>query len=377
MRPTFEILGLVIAMAAVVATMLSAIRAVVLPRATQNFLPRVTTRAVRSAFRLRAHRLSSYPERDRVMAMLAPVALLSMLLTWVLVIFASYAVMFFCLGGRSVAAAVEMSGSSIVTLGTTADPRFWPSALSYSEAGLGLLLVALFISYFPSIYSAFTRRETGVTLLQVRAGDPPRATTMLIRYQRIEESHYRLTELWRSWETWFADIEESHTTFPILAYFRSPQPERSWVTSAGALLDAASFWMAAIDHPNDPDAQLCVRAGFLALRRIADAFDISYDPDPGADGPISVSRAEWDDAVAELAEAGVPLLADRDRAWADWRGWRVNYDSVLLRLARLTEAPPAPWVSDRSPIAGPAPHAPGRRANGWRPGPRRWPRTRG
>ena len=63
---------------------------------------------------------------------------------------------------------------------------------------------------------------------------------MLIRYHRIEEPRYRLTELWRTWEAWFADIEESHTTFPILAYFRSPQPDHSWITSAGALLDGAS-----------------------------------------------------------------------------------------------------------------------------------------
>src|SRR5262249_41093178 len=82
-------------------------------------------------------------------------------------------------------------------------------------------------------YGAFSRRESGVALLQVRAGNPPRATNMLIRYHRIEESRYRLTELWRTWEVWFADIEETHTTFPILAFFRSPQPERSWITSAG------------------------------------------------------------------------------------------------------------------------------------------------
>ena len=37
------------------------------------------------------------------------------------------------------------------------------------------------------------------------------------------------------------------------------------------------------------------------------------------------------------------------QAWEAWKGWRVNYDTVLLNLARLVEAPPTPWVSDRSP----------------------------
>jgi hypothetical protein len=152
---------------------------------------------------------------------------------------------------------------------------------------------------------------------------------------------------------------ESHTSFPILVFFRSPQPERSWITAAGALLDGASFWAACVEHPIDPDVQLCLRAGFLALRRIADSFKIAYDPDPAADDPITISRHEWDGAMAEMEAAGMPLLADREQAWRDWSGWRVNYDSVLLLLARLVEAPPAPWVSDRSPIRRP-PHGFGR-----------------
>ena len=52
-----------------------------------------------------------------------------------------------------------------------------------------------------------------------------------------------------------------------------------------------------------------------------------------------------------MAGAGVPLKADRDQAWRDFAGWRVNYDIVLLSLARLTQAPAAPWSSDRSPVA--------------------------
>jgi hypothetical protein len=42
------------------------------------------------------------------------------------------------------------------------------------------------------------------------------------------------------------------------------------------------------------------------------------------------------------------LIADRDAAWRDFAGWRVNYDTVLLALAAMTMAPYAPWSSDRS-----------------------------
>lgn len=338
-------------MALILATVLSAVRSTVLPRAAQSRIAGGSVRAVRAMFRLRTHRASSYEDRDRATAMLGPVAALGMLATWLLLIAAGYVLIYLGVTRGSLARCIELSGSSIFTLGTTSDRRLGPSVLTYSEAGLGLLILALLITYLPSIYNAFARRETGVSLLQVRAGSPPRGVSMLIRYHRIEERLSELTELWRQWEAWFADIEESHTTFPILCYFRSPQPERSWITAAGALLDGASFWVACVEHGVDADAQLCIRAGYLALRRIADTLGVIYPPDPSPGDPITIDRFEWDGAMAEMESAGIPLRADRELAWRDWRGWRVNYDAVLLRLARLVEAPPAPWVSDRSPNA--------------------------
>jgi hypothetical protein len=344
-------LSFVVGLALVVVTVVAAVRGTVLPRAVASQINRVPAVAVRSLFRFRANRSASYETRDRIMAMLGPISLLAQLATWLLLIMVGYTLMYLAVTDRSLTRSIELSGSSIFTLGTTSDPHLGPLLLTYTEAALGLLLVALLITYLPSIYGAFSRRESGVALLQVRAGNPPRATNMLIRYHRIEESRYRLTELWRTWEAWFADIEETHTTFPILAFFRSPQPERSWITSAGALLDGASFWAGAIEHPKDPDVQLCIRAGTLALRRIADVFRVPYPPDPAPDDPISVSRQEWDEAVAEMKAAGLEMLDDREQAWKAWKGWRVNYDEVLLNLARLVEAPPAPWVSDRSPVS--------------------------
>lgn len=339
--------------ALIAVTILSAIRTTVLPRGTQSRVSSAVVTAVRALFRLRARRSDSYETRDRIMAMLGPVALLAILASWLLLVMTGFTLVYLAVTGRSLARAIELSGSSMFTLGTTSENTLGPLMVTYAEAGLGLLILALLITYMPSIYGAFSRRENGVALLQVRAGSPPRAASMLIRFHRIEEPRFRLTELWRQWETWFADVEETHSTFPILVFFRSPQPERSWITTAGALLDGAAFWVAAVEHPMDPDAQLCLRAGYLALRRIAELFGIRFDPDPPPDGPISIGRPEWEKEMDEMADAGVPVKGDRDEAWAAWSGWRVNYDQVLLELARLVEAPLAPWASDRSPVGAP------------------------
>jgi hypothetical protein len=331
-------------------TLSSAVRATILPRGVQNRLSRLSTLAVQVAFRLRAGRSASYERRDRLMAMLGPTALLLLLASWLVSIMIGYFLIYLGVATSSPRKAVELSGSSVFTLGTTSSPRLGANVISYTEAALGLVLLTLMISYLPSIYAAFSRREQGVSLMRTRAGSPPSAATLLIRYHRIEETRYRLTQLWQTWEAWFADVGQTHTTFPALVFFRSPEPSESWVNSAGALLDSAAFWVACVDHPRDPDAQLCIRAGFQMLQRVAAGFDVPYDADPTPDDRISIERDEWDPVMQEMSDAGIPLIADRDQAWRDWRGWRVNYDTVLLNLARLVEAPPAPWLSDRSPL---------------------------
>jgi len=208
------------------------------------------------------------------------------------------------------------------------------------------VLVALLIAYLPTMYTAFSRRETAVTLLDVRAGTPPSAVEMLKRYQRLHGLD-RLSDVWEQWEVWFGEVEETHTSLAALVFFRSPQPDRSWVTAAGAVLDAASLTVSTVDIPFEPRAALCIRAGYLALRHVASTFRIPYKPDVTRDDPISVTREEYDSACDELAAEGVPLKPDREQAWLDFKGWRVNYDVVLLALAALTLAPTAPWSGDR------------------------------
>jgi hypothetical protein len=199
------------------------------------------------------------------------------------------------------------------------------------------------------MYSAFSRREQVVNMLEVRAGSPPSALEMLLRFHR-NQGLEKLSDYWQVWEAWFADIEESHTTLPALIFFRSPRPENSWVTAAGAVLDAAAITLSTIEIPYEVSAALSIRAGFLALRRIADYFDIPNPHDPHYPAtPICIERAEYDEVVDQLAKAGLPIKADREKAWRDFAGWRVNYDRALILLCGLVMAPQAPWSSDRAP----------------------------
>ena len=114
------------------------------------------------------------------------------------------------------------------------------------------------------------------------------------------------------------------------------------------MLDAAALRSSVLNLPQNARAQLCLRSGYLCLRRIADYFGIEHDADPSPDDPISIDRSEFDAAYDELAGFGVPVRPQREQCWRDFKGWRVNYDTVLIALAGLTAAPYAPWSSDRS-----------------------------
>jgi hypothetical protein len=328
-------------------TVLSAVLTVVVPRGTPVLLTRWVFLGVRGLFSLLGRRGSSYRQRDQAMAMYAPVSLLSLALTWLALELLAYMLIYWSLGERPWGLAFALSGSSLLTLGFTRPPDLPGMALSFSEGALGVMLLALLISYLPAIYASFSRREALVAALDVRAGLPPTAAEMLERMSRIKGLD-QMAGFWKRWEEWFVDIEETHTTNPALVFFRSPVWQRSWVTAAGAVLDAAAISASTVEGPRQTDAELCIRAGYLSLRRIADYFAIPYEPEPSPDDPVSIARQEYEEVCDRLAKAGVPLRPDREQTWRDFAGWRVNYDTVLLALAGLVMAPYAPWSSDRS-----------------------------
>ena len=337
----------VLSAAVIVATFGSAVRTVIIPRGIPARLARFVFFNTRRLFRLRARPKAPYEKRDRIMALYAPVGLLALLVTWLSLLLLGYAGVFWAVEGGSYWAAVDLSGSSLLTLGWARPDDPAATILSFSEAGVGLIMLAMLIAYLPAIYTVFSRRENMVAGLEVRAGSPPSGVEMLQRSWRVDRLD-SLHGVWERWEEWFLDVAETHTSFPAVVFFRSPVPQHAWVTAAGAVLDGAALLLSSVDRESDPQAAYCIRSGYLALRRVAEFFNIPFDPDPSPDDPIAIAREEFDEALEDLRRQGLPLRRDRDRAWADFAGWRVNYDRVLIALGGLTMAPLAPWSSDRS-----------------------------
>ncbi len=344
-----RVLAFILGFALLAEAWLSAIKTLVLPRSARDPIAGFVFRSIRWLFNIRLKRARTYKQRDRIMAFYAPFSLLALLPIWLFISSLGFTGMYWALGVDDLYTAFRTSISSLLTLGFASQDRMSLTLLDFTAATLGLMMIALLIAYLPSMYNAFSRREAAVALLEVRAGKPPSAVEMISRYQRIHGLD-KLSEQWQSWETWFTEVEESHTSLAALVFFRSPRSDRSWVAAAGTVLDAAALTRSSIDIPPEPRADLCIRAGYLCLRHIADFFNIAYNHDPHyPDHPISVSRDEFEAALDRLEARGVPVSTDREQAWVDYAGWRVNYDQVLIALADLTMAPESPWTGDRSP----------------------------
>lgn len=336
-------------LALVLSTSLSALSTFVVPRSVRSQLNRFVFSMVRRAFLLCFNFLRDYESRDALMAYYIPLGLVLLVPTWYVLVAVGYAGMYWAMGVGDFFTCFRLSGSSLLTLGIASSDNFLVTVFAFSEATLGLTLVALLISYLPTMYAAFSRREEAVNLLEIRAGSPPSAVQMILRFHRVHGLD-RLNDYWSTWEIWFSDVEESHTVLTALVFFRSPNPYRSWVTAAGAVLDSAALTLSVVDIPRSASAQFVIRAGYIALQQISDYYETPYPKKPSyPTDPISIRREEFDDALDQLAAGGVPLKADREQAWLDYAGWRVNYDAVLLSLCSLTMAPFAPWSSDRAP----------------------------
>src|SRR5512132_583767 len=168
----------------VILTLSSAVSTFVLPRAARSQLNRIVFGLLRRLINFFLHFAKTYRRRDAIMAYYAPIGLLLLLPTWYLLILAGYAAIYWALGAGDLFAVFRLSGSSLFTLGFDISKTPMVTVFAFSEAMLGLMLVGLLIAYLPTMYSAFARREQAVNMLEVRAGSPPSAVEMLLRFHR-------------------------------------------------------------------------------------------------------------------------------------------------------------------------------------------------
>ena len=331
---------------AVVWALLEAIRAFVIPRGVQ-VRSRVVFYWVFRSLRWVA-RLRGAVDReavDGIMVYGAPIAVLGLPLLWLITTLLGFAGIFWAIDGGGFGDAVVVSGSSLFTLGFEKPDGVGGAIVAFACATVGLGLLALVITYLPTLNAAFSRRESIVAMLDTRAGSPPDAITLIERHH-VFAGIETLDALWPEWERWIVDVGETHYTHPMLVFFRSSEPDHSWVSATATLLEAANFRLSAIDAtgPGNAAAWMFYRAGLGAVQRLRAFFTYRV-----SDRDIEpVDRAEFERVLVHFEEVGVSLVDDHELAWERFCRRRAEYEPVLDALARLVEAPAGLW-----PVASP------------------------
>jgi hypothetical protein len=364
-----HVLAVIVGTVVALAVLGSALKTVVLPR--QGF-PRLSQFVFALVHRLMVHQALTHPRRDDRLAnslrgLYAPVALVSLPLAWMILTMLAFTGVYWGTRDLSWSRAFEISVSSVTTMGF-AEPngtgRIW---IAFVEAIIGLGLVALLISYLPTIYSAYNDREKGTNRLRPIAGSPPSAPEFLQSLQRL--GSLESPDLWRDAADWMLDLEQTHTAFPILSYFPESDPEQSWVATVGSVLDASALAFAvSVGELGDvfDDVQkgpLTVLVyGLPLIVRIARAVNIPVPPPArlpelmahsGQPAPaVSVSRDEYQGAMAALSGILVLQPGREEEAWRRFAWIRSGYEPALRALAGVTLAAPAPWTTDRPAMVG-------------------------
>jgi hypothetical protein len=352
MREAAAWIGFVAGLIVVLGTAGSLVRTLILPRGlTSRLAVFVGRRLVWRSFLFVANRFESYETKDKILALSGPVSLLALLVTWLLSFFLGFALLLWPLIDGSFAEALRESGSSLLTLGIVGGVASGANVVYFVAAATGLIVVALQIAYLPTLYASFNRRETLVTLLQSRAGAPAWGPEILVRAHMVGLMP-NLPDLYAEWERWAADVAESHTNYPVLVWWRSPHPLRSWILALIALMDSAALYNAIAPKSAPIEGRLVIRMGFTCLRSIAEVMRIPFDPDPLPTDPIELTYEEFAGGVHRLESVGFPMERTIEEAWDHFKGWRVNYERVAYALADAVVAPPGPWSGERRHLPG-------------------------
>jgi hypothetical protein len=338
----------------------SVIGTLIVPRAVSSWLTNQVDWVVDRVFRAASSRIHDHRRRDKVLAGQVAALLLAQIVVWLLMFFFGFSLILWPLVHGGITNAFSTAGPALWEIGSERASGGVERAIIDVASLTGIITVTLQIAYLPTLYSAFNRRETEVALLNARAGVPSWGPELLAR------THYALgsgvstidtlPQLYADWERWAADVTESHTTYLPLVRFRSPRPLSSWVTALLAILDSAALILALSPQqaPTVP-ARMCLRSGFLCFREIARAmgFDVPDEPDPAAG--ISLTYAEFLDAIARMRKVDFPIERDPEDAWPDFVGWRVNYETAAYMIAEAVDSVPALWSGPRrlpgAPIA--------------------------
>lgn len=290
-------------------------------------------------------------KRETAFSIYGPLSLVLLMVVWAAALMLGFALLLFSVHlafsdplhpHPGFASDVYLSGTTLFTLGI-GDIQPHNSAariLIVLESGIGLGFLAMVIGYFPVLYSAFSRREVTISLLDARAGSPPTAAELMRRHS-FEGGSEALNLLLVEWERWSAELLESHISYPLLCYFRSQHSNQSWLAALTAVLDVCALLIAGVQDQSARQAQLTFAMARHAMVDLTQVFSMK----PLASQEDRLPPGRFDLLHKLLCESGIRVCRDSE-SLARLNKMRGLYEGYAAALSRHFRMPLPPWVAE-------------------------------
>ncbi|MGB6729144.1 MAG: potassium channel family protein [Terracidiphilus sp.] len=347
-----RILAMLAGVACLCIVLIDAFETIILPRrATGRFRPtRIFYIATWRPWSFFARRIPNPRKRETALSFYGPLSLIFLLVAWAGSMVLGFGLIYFGLGSPfndatghgGLVSDFYVSGTTIFTLGLgDVTPRGpWARGLIILESGTGLGFLAVVMGYFPVLYSAFSRREVSISLLDARAGSPPTAAELLRRHSP-KGAEQALVLLLTEWERWSAELLESHISYPQLCYFRSQHTNQSWLSALTAILDTSALLISGVTAQEARQAQLTFAMARHAVVDLAQIF--SLEPENG--NPDRLPAERYEKLRDMLCESGVSVCRDQLSS-ERLRVMRALYEGYAEALSRYLLMPLPPWLAD-------------------------------
>jgi Ion channel len=295
-----------------------------------------------------AQKITDDRRREKFLGLFGPLSLLILLMLWATGLIFGYTLLLWSTNSAlnidqvNFGTYLYLSGATFFTLGygdiapTSSLGRF----LSVVETANGFALFAVVMSYLPTLYQAFSRREASIALLDARAGSPSSAVELLRRH-RAEDTFDDLNRLLSEWERWCAELLESHLSYPVLCYFRSQHDNQSWLRALTTVLDTCALVMVGVKGAPIWQARMTFAMARHAVVDVAQVFKTA--PIPSEVSCQRLDSAEFSRVRKILEENGI-LLPDDAENEQRLEELRNMYEPYVVALAEWLLMPMPPWI---------------------------------
>lgn len=248
--------------------------------------------------------------------------------------------------GTAFGDAFYFSGYTFFTLGygDIAPVTGTMRVLAVVQAGAGFALITLVISYFVSVYDAYTHKTQVADSLFHQAGESADAAVIASRHLAGDGTAVSLTDELRRLRDAVVKLRADYSNYPILHFFRDPKPHQSYLR----ILFVSQELSCILDTVPDPGRRpeltgLGIRLGLSGAtdtaqrallesmgRQVPEEVEEQYRP-------RSREEERWRErhlrALRTLREAGVPVREDRAGAGGEYCRRRTAWEPALRACA--------------------------------------------